>query len=159
MKRVAMVLMAGAAIVAPGLAGAQAPPDAPPSRQPFVVVPDGCPIQQLAGVVMKVRLLRALAQSRSGDTAAAAAEMHRIVAELPQVQPADLYSGQAWWIAAQVFDQNAEADAALMALAHGTQWVRRQALPHVPEAFRDSFLQRNATNRALLAAADRRLAR
>jgi hypothetical protein len=28
----------------------------------------------------------------------------------------------------------------------------------VPEEFRDSFLQRNATNRALLAAADRRLA-
>lgn len=113
---------------------------------------------EFAGVVMKVRLLRALAQSRLGDTAAAAAEMHRIVAELAHVQPADLYIGQAWWIAAQVFDRNAEADAALMALAHGTKWVRRQALPHVPEAFRDSFLQRNATNRALLAAADRRLA-
>ena len=30
-------------------------------------------------------------------------------------------------------------------------------LPHVPEAFRESFLQRNPTNRSLLAAADRRL--
>jgi DNA-binding SARP family transcriptional activator len=114
---------------------------------------------EFAGVVMKVRLLRALAQSRSGDTAAAAAEMHRIVAELPQVQPADLYTGQAWWIAAQVLDGNGETDAALRALAHGAQWVRHQALPHVPERYRDSFLQRNATNRALLAAADRRLAR
>jgi hypothetical protein len=36
--------------------------------------------------------------------------------------------------------------------------VRRVALPQVPAEFRDSFLQRNPTNRALLAAADRRLA-
>ena len=49
----------------------------------------------------------------------------------------------------------------------GDQWnegdvscsvVRRVALPHVPDEFRDSFMQRNPTNRALLAAADRRLA-
>jgi len=33
------------------------------------------------------------------------------------------------------------------------------ALPNVPEEFRDSFMQRNPVNRALLAAADRRLAR
>jgi hypothetical protein len=45
----------------------------------------------------------------------------------------------------------------MMALARGALWVRRTALPHVPEAFRDSFLQRNPTNRSLLAAADRRL--
>ena len=46
-----------------------------------------------------------------------------------------------------------------MALAHGTDWVRRVALPNVPDEFRDSFLQRNPANRALLAAADRRLSR
>ena len=51
-----------------------------------------------------------------------------------------------------------DGDQALMALAQGAQWVRRTALPNVPAAFRESFLQRNATNRALLAAADRRLA-
>ncbi|MFT3817712.1 MAG: hypothetical protein QM750_08825 [Rubrivivax sp.] len=114
---------------------------------------------EFAGVAMKARLLRALAQSRAGDSAAAAAQMREIVARLPAVQPADLYPGEAWWIAARVFDANGDDDDALMALAHGMQWVRRQALPQVPEAFRDSFLQRNASNRALLAAADRRLAR
>jgi hypothetical protein len=36
--------------------------------------------------------------------------------------------------------------------------VRHVALPNVPPEFRESFLQRNPTNRALLAAADRRLA-
>ena len=46
-----------------------------------------------------------------------------------------------------------------MALAHGAQWVRRIALPNVPDEYRDSFMQRNPTNRALLAAADRRLSR
>ncbi len=114
---------------------------------------------EFAGVAMKAGLLRALAQSRSGDRAAAAAQMRELVARLPEVQPADLYLGEAWWIAARVFDANGDDDDALLALAHGMQWVRRQALPQVPEAFRDSFLQRNASNRALLAAADRRLAR
>ena len=44
------------------------------------------------------------------------------------------------------------------AIDTGARWVRRTALPNVPAAFRESFLQRNPTNRALLAAADRRLA-
>ena len=57
-----------------------------------------------------------------------------------------------------MFEASGDGDEALMALAQGAHWVRRVALPNVPEAFRDSFLQRNATNRALLAAADRRLA-
>jgi hypothetical protein len=82
--------------------------------------------------------------------------MRDIVARLDEVLPADLYLGEAWWIAAQVFDANGDGDEALMALARGAQWVRRVALPQVPEEFRDSFLQRNAANRALLAAADRR---
>ena len=75
------------------------------------------------------------------------------------MQPADLYLGHAWWLAAQVFEASGDGDQALMALAHGAQWVRRVALPNVPEEFRDSFMQRNPINRALLAAADRSLAR
>jgi hypothetical protein len=56
-----------------------------------------------------------------------------------------------------VFEASGDGDQALMALAQGALWVRRKALPNVPDAFRDSFLQRNPTNRALLAAADRRM--
>ena len=59
------------------------------------------------------------------------------------MQPADLYFGHAWWLAAQVFEASGDGDQALMALAHGAQWVRRVALPNVPEEFRDSFMQRN----------------
>ena len=78
---------------------------------------------------------------------------------LPALQPSDLYFGHAWWLAAQVFDASGDGDEALMAIAHGAQWVRRVALPQVPDAFRDSFTQRNPVNRALLAAADRRIGR
>jgi tetratricopeptide (TPR) repeat protein len=112
---------------------------------------------EFAGVVIKAGLRAAHARSRTGQTAAAAQAMREIVARLDEVPAADLYPGEAWWIAAQVFDANGDGDDALMALARGAQWVRRVALPNVPEPFRDGFLQRNPSNRALLAAADRRL--
>ncbi len=114
---------------------------------------------EFAGVAMKARLLRAHALSRMGDTAGAAAAMSELVPQLATLQPADLTLGHAWWLAAQVFEASGDGDQALLALAHGAQWVRRIALPHVPDEFRESFMQRNPVNRALLAAADRRLAR
>jgi hypothetical protein len=113
---------------------------------------------EFAGVAMKARLLRAHALSRAGDTAAAAQAMRELVPQWATLQPADLYLGHAWWLAAQVFEASGDGDQALMAVAQGALWVRRTALPNVPEEFRDSFLQRNPSNRALLAAADRRLA-
>ena len=114
---------------------------------------------EFAGVAMKARLLHAFAQSRAGQTAGAATAMRELTVQIADVQPADLYLPEAWWLAAQVFEANGDGDDALMALARGAQWVRRVALPNVPDEFRDSFLSRNATNRALLAAADTRLAR
>ncbi|MBV9889854.1 MAG: hypothetical protein JO090_03085, partial [Rhizobacter sp.] len=110
-----------------------------------------------AGVAMKARILRAHAQSRCGDLVGAAAAMRALVEQFEEVQPSDLYFAQAWWLAAQVFEASGDGDQAMMALARGALWVRRTALPHVPVAFRESFLQRNPTNRSLLAAADRRL--
>jgi len=114
---------------------------------------------EFGGVAAKARLLHAHAQSRAGQTAEAAAAMRELVTEMARVPPADLYRGQAWWLAAQVFDAAGDSAQALLALAQGTDWVRRVALPNVPEEFRDSFLLRNPANRALLAAADRRLSR
>ncbi len=113
---------------------------------------------EFVGVAMKASLLRSHALSRAGETEAAAVAMRELVPRLATQQPSDLYFGQAWWLASQVFEASGDGDQALMALAHGAQWVRRVALPHVPAEFRESFMQRNPTNRALLAAADRRLA-
>jgi hypothetical protein len=86
----------------------------------------------------------------------AAAAMHDLVPQFEQVQPADMYFAQAGGSREGVRSEG-DGDQAMMALARGALWVRRTALPNVPEPFRDSFLQRNPTNRALLAAADRRL--
>jgi len=110
---------------------------------------------ELVGIAMKARLRRAHALSRTGRTHDAAQAMHELVDEMAQVQPGDMYYAEAWWIAAQVFEANGDSDHRLLALARGAQWVRRIALPNVPEEFRDSFLHRNPVNRELLAAADR----
>jgi tetratricopeptide (TPR) repeat protein len=111
---------------------------------------------EFGGVAMRAGLLRALALHRAGRTAVAAVALRELLPRLRSVQPADMYLPEAWWIAVQVFDACAAGDEALQALASAAHWIRQVALPQVPEAFQDSFLQRNPTNRALLAAADRR---
>jgi hypothetical protein len=112
---------------------------------------------EFGGVTMRAGLLRAHALHRGGRSIDGATQLRALLPKLDTVVPADMYLPDAWWIAAQVFDACGTTDEALMALAHGARWIRQVALPHVPEAFRDSFMQRNPTNRALLAAAGRRL--
>ncbi|HEX7441320.1 MAG TPA: BTAD domain-containing putative transcriptional regulator [Caldimonas sp.] len=114
---------------------------------------------EFVGVSMRAGLLRALALHRANRSDDAAALLRELLPRLDTVQPADMYLPDACWIAVQVFDTCAASDEAAMALAQGIRWIRQVALPHVPEAFRDSFLNRNPTNRALLAAASRRSAR
>ena len=104
-------------------------------------------------VAMRAELLRAFALHRAGRSAQAAIELRRLLPRLAQVQPADMYLPDAWWGAVQVYRACQAHDDAAMALAQGLAWVHQRALPHVPEVFRDSFLQRNPTNRALLSAA------
>jgi tetratricopeptide (TPR) repeat protein len=113
---------------------------------------------EFAGVAMRAGLLRASCLHRANQCDEAAVLLRELLPRLEKVHPADMYLPDAWWIAVQVFDACAASDEALMALAQGTRWIRQVALPHVPEAFRDSFLHRNPTNLAVLAAADRRLA-
>lgn len=112
---------------------------------------------EFAGVAMKARFVRADAARRAGHADEAAGAMRDLVDELDRLQPADMMPSQAWWLAAQVFDASGDGAHASIALGRGAHWLRQIALPHVPPEFRDSFLQRNAANRALLAAADRRL--
>jgi hypothetical protein len=113
---------------------------------------------EFAGVSMRAGLLHASCLHRANQSAEAAALLRAMLPRLEVVQPADMYLPEAWWIASQVFDACAASDEAMMALAQGARWIRQVALPHVPAAFRDSFLQRNPTNLHLLAAAGRHLA-
>jgi hypothetical protein len=99
---------------------------------------------------MRAELLRALALHHDGHSAAGAALLRTLLPRLAAVQPADMYLPDAWWIAQQVFSGIGADDEAAAALASGVRWIRQVALPQVPEPFRDSFLQRNPTNRALL---------
>lgn len=114
---------------------------------------------EFGGVALKAGLRGAQARVRSGRAAEAARRLRDVVARMHDMPPADLSAGEAWWIAAEVFDAAGDGDDALMALARGAQWLRRLALPHVPEPFRESFLERHPSHRALLAAADRRALR
>jgi DNA-binding SARP family transcriptional activator len=108
---------------------------------------------EFAAVATKAGLLRARAQSLAGDVQGAADAVRPLVQALHSVQPSDMDMGQAWWLAAQVLQAAGDAAQAQAALLHGVRWVRDTALPQVPPPFRDSFLQRNPANRALLAAA------
>jgi tetratricopeptide (TPR) repeat protein len=110
---------------------------------------------EFIGVVARARLLRAASLHRAGAGGAAALELRALLPSLATVQPADMYLPEAWWIAVQVFDACGASDDAAMALAQGTRWIRQTALPHVPDSFQESFLNRNPVNRALLAAARR----
>ncbi|HKX41703.1 MAG TPA: AAA family ATPase, partial [Burkholderiaceae bacterium] len=110
---------------------------------------------EFVGVAMRAALLRAHGLSRANRAGEAIVLLRELLPQLGTVQPADMYLPDAWWIAFQAFDACGASEDALLALAHGTRWIRQLALSHVPAAFRDSFLHRNPTNRSLLAAAGR----
>ncbi len=106
---------------------------------------------------MRARVLRVRSAIDAGTLVPA--QVEDVVARLRHCHPADTYHPEAWWIAVRAFDALADTPAADAALGVAFEWVAERALPHVPPAFRDSFLQRNPVNRDLLAAAARRLGR
>jgi DNA-binding SARP family transcriptional activator len=108
------------------------------------------------GVAMKARLLHAQHLRRAGEAPAATGALRHVLEEMAGVQAADLYPPEQWRIAHEIFDAAADRRAADAALACGAEWIRRVAAEHVPDEYRDSFLNRNPTNRALLLAAARR---
>jgi len=109
------------------------------------------------GVAVKARLWGARHMLRNGDAQTSAAELHEVLPHLDTVRPADMYFPEAWWIAFEVFEANHETAAGTAALKRGFDWIHETALPNVPDEFRDSFLDRNPVNRAILTTATRRL--
>ena len=64
-----------------------------------------------------------------------------------------MYLAEAWWTIHRALDGVPERRSeARAALEQGVGWVRDVAARQVPDGFRDSFLDRNPVNRALLAA-------
>lgn len=66
-------------------------------------------------------------------------------------QPESFYVAELWLVAAQVFHAAGETRSAARASADGQAWVQARHDHDVPAPFRESFLHRNPTNRALRA--------
>ena len=73
----------------------------------------------------------------------------------PDYETDSMYRGELWLVAARVYEAVKERTLAARMAAQGCAWVQDIADRHVPAAFRDSFLNRNATNRELFALARR----
>jgi hypothetical protein len=113
---------------------------------------------EFVGVSMRAGLLCARSLHLANQSNEGAALLRGLLPQLDKVRPVDMYMADAWWIGVRVFEACGASDEAAKALAQGTRWIRQIALPNVPDSFKDSFLQRNPTNRALLAAERRHLA-
>lgn len=111
--------------------------------------------REYGGIAMKARLLAARAALQAGDAASAAARWRHTEPMLKTLQPADCYPLTAAMIGLEILCAAGERQGAAVLLADALGWLRRTALPQVPEAFRDGFLHRNAVNRALLRAEGR----
>ncbi len=73
----------------------------------------------------------------------------------PDYETDSMYRGELWLVAARVYEAVKERTLAARMAVQGCAWVQDIADRHVPAAFRDSFLNRNATNRELFALARR----
>lgn len=71
-------------------------------------------------------------------------------------EPDNFYRAELWWVASGVFRATGHDAQADRMLVEGAEWIRRIAEQHVRVEYRDTFLDRNPVNRALLAAAGRR---
>jgi len=111
--------------------------------------------REYGGIATKARLLAARAALQSGDRKLAGRRWASLQPTLKTLQPADCYPLESAAIGIEILTANGDR-AADAVLADALAWLHETALPQVPEAFRDSFRQRNPVNRALLAAASRR---
>jgi DNA-binding SARP family transcriptional activator len=67
-----------------------------------------------------------------------------------------VYRAETWWRAYEALAAARAETESLAALSQAVEWINA-TLPHVPDELKDSFLNRNPTNRAILATAHRKL--
>ena len=108
------------------------------------------------GAVLALHVQVARAAMLDDQTDGAAGAARAALALLEQgYAPESMYRPEANLVAGRALAHAGAHDEAAAAFRAGTDWIRSHALPHVPVPFLDSFLNRNAVNRELLAAAAR----
>lgn len=118
-------------------------------------VAQGAQQREYGGIEMKARLLAARAALRGGNAVSAAARWSELQVPRATLQAADCYPLTASAVGFEILMASGERERAAAELATAVRWIRDTALPQVPEAFRDSFLNRNPVNRSLLTAEGR----
>ncbi|KPF66779.1 hypothetical protein IP84_14800 [beta proteobacterium AAP99] len=107
----------------------------------------------------------ALSLQVRGVQAASALGEHRTALDLLRtalgwveqgIYPEHLYLPEVWLAGAQAQMAAGQHEAAHHNVDTAIRWIKQTALPHVPDAFMDSFLHRNLVNRQLFALAARR---
>lgn len=111
--------------------------------------------REYGGIVVKARAMAAHAVLRAGDQRSALARWQELHPLLTTLQPADWYPLAPAAIGVEILLASGAREEAALELAAALTWLRQTALPHVPDAFQESFLQRNPVNRALLTAESR----
>lgn len=107
------------------------------------------------GSVLVARIRLAQVGLEAGDTALALRNVSEALQTSADVEPNDLYRGELWLVAAQLFRALGQARETARILREATQNIRGIADEQVPPEFRESFLSRNPINRELLRLATR----
>jgi hypothetical protein len=110
--------------------------------------------REYGGIALKARLLAARAALRAGDREGALARWSALQAPLMSLQPADCSPVFEASVGYEILRGCDAPERAAAVLAPALDWLR-QAATQVPEAFRDSFMNRNPIHRELLTAATR----
>ena len=105
----------------------------------------------LAGVALIARARAARFAGQAGDGPHAERRARETLAAPSGIEPDDCYRGELWLDAAIAFESAGRAGDARAAMLAGAAWVDGVADAHVPAEFRAGFLERNPSNRELLA--------
>jgi DNA-binding SARP family transcriptional activator len=131
----------------------------PPAHAPdrFAALIEEAAARQYGGLERQALAYRIEALQAVGDHAAAAALAHQKLAEFSRRAPVSMYPPELWWILFRALEAAGDAETASDCLHRAVTWINSTALPHVPDEFKDSFLNRNPINRAILTTASRRI--
>jgi hypothetical protein len=107
-------------------------------------------VSQRVGVMIAARTRLCQAALALGHAAEATRHARQLAAMTEGDGTDDVYRGEVWLAAHRALVRS-DPPLALAVLDRAQRWLRETAQHHVPEPFRDSFLQRNPINRDLLA--------